>query len=149
MSNNSLIINARHQMPWRRRLFSDATTAMLWGCWLWLWRPVLSAFNWLAGFGASFTNFIVHFHSALPKIINGSGLGFEGGVVTLVGTSGTLLLWNLLPARKVSMPEVQTLRDYARHFDLPEQTILAGRAASVCVVHHDDNGHIIGIEACH
>lgn len=145
MSDDTLIINARHQMRWYQRLFSDASTAMLWGFWLWMWRPVLSIFSWLSSFGATF-------QPTLLKLASTNGIGmspinFEGGVVALVGTSGTLLLWNLLPARKATTPEVQTLRDYARHFELPEQEIISGRATSVCVVHHDENGRIIRIES--
>ncbi|HEX6592911.1 MAG TPA: poly-beta-1,6-N-acetyl-D-glucosamine biosynthesis protein PgaD [Moraxellaceae bacterium] len=138
--SDSLIINARQHLRWHERLFSDASTAMLWGVWLWLWRPVLSTVNWLAALGASF-------QPTLMKLLaNGSPLNIEGGVVALVGTSGTLLLWNLLPARKAEAPQVHTLRDYAGHFQLPEQDILAGRASSVCVVHHDEQGRIVRIE---
>ena len=138
--SDSLIINARQHLRWHERLFSDASTAMLWGVWLWLWRPVLSTVNWLAAVGASF-------QPTLTKLLaNGSPLNIEGGVVALVGTSGTLLLWNLLPARKAGSPQVHTLRDYASHFQLPEQDILQGRASSVCVVHHDEQGRIVRIE---
>ena len=36
---DSLIINVRGELGWHRRLFSDATTAALWGAWL-VWRLV-------------------------------------------------------------------------------------------------------------
>jgi poly-beta-1,6-N-acetyl-D-glucosamine biosynthesis protein PgaD len=138
---DSLIINARHQMRWYQRLFSDASTAMLWGFWLWLWRPVLSIFAWLGSFGASF-------QPTLIKLVsNGSPLNIEGSMMALVGTSGTLLLWNLLPARKAETPKVMTLRDYAAHFELPELEIINGRASSVCVVHHDEDGRIVRVDS--
>lgn len=136
--SDSLIINARHQLRWHQRLFSDASTAMLWGAWLWLWRPVVGTFNWLWSLGASF-------HPALLKLLGGA-INFEGSVVMLAGTSGTLLLWNMLPSRKAQAREVHVLRDYARHFQLSEQDVLKGRASSICVVHHDEQGRIIRID---
>lgn len=136
---SSLIINARHQLHWHHRLFSDASTAMLWGGWLWLWRPMMGTFNWLSGIGTSF-------HPALMKLLGGA-INLEGSVVMLAGTSGTLLLWNLLPSRKAPTRDVHVLRDYARHFQLPEQEVLNGRASSICVVHHDEHGRIIRIDS--
>jgi poly-beta-1,6-N-acetyl-D-glucosamine biosynthesis protein PgaD len=38
--------------------------------------------------------------------------------------------------------------DYARHFELPEGELLAGRDAAVCVVHHDERGRIVRVECC-
>jgi poly-beta-1,6-N-acetyl-D-glucosamine biosynthesis protein PgaD len=138
---DSLIINARHQMRWHQRLCSDASTAMLWGMWLWLWRPAISAVSWLGSMGSSL-------QPALMKIMaNGSAVHFESSMVALVGTSSTLLLWNMLPSRKAKMPPVHTLRDYASHFDLAERDIISGRASSICVVHHDEHGRIIRIDA--
>ena len=138
--NDSLIINARHQMRWHQRLFSDASTAMLWGFWLWMWRPVLSLFAWLGGVGASFQP------TVMKLLASGTPVNLEGSVVALVGTSSTLLLWNMLPATRARVRCSHTLRDYAAHFELPEQQIIAGRETSVCVVHHDDSGRIIRIE---
>lgn len=140
--SKSLIINARHHLRWHQRFFSDASTAMLWGGWLWMWRPLLNIFSWLSTRGAGF-------HHLLIKLLaNGSPVSIGGSMMALVGTSGTLLLWNLLPAQKAcASPQANTLRDYALHFELPEQEIITGRATSVCVVHHDEAGRIIRIEA--
>lgn len=138
--NDSLIINARRHLRWHQRLFSDASTAMLWGVWLWLWRPLLSFVAWLGGVGASVQPTLTKF------IASGTPVTLEGSVVALVGTSGTLLLWNLLPASRSESARTHTLRDYAAHFELPEQQILSGRAASVCVVHHDEHGRITRID---
>lgn len=138
--SDSLIIDARHRLRWHQRLFSDATTAMLWGFWLWLWRPVLHTLAWLGGLGLSA-------YPALSKLFAaGSPVDLEYSVAALAGTSGTLLLWNLLPARRAHMPPTQGLHDYARHFGLSADTLLAGRAARVCVVHHDEQGRIVRIE---
>jgi hypothetical protein len=39
--SNPLIINARRQLSWNRRLLSDASTVALWSMWLWLCRSAL------------------------------------------------------------------------------------------------------------
>jgi poly-beta-1,6-N-acetyl-D-glucosamine biosynthesis protein PgaD len=67
-------------------------------------------------------------------------------IIALLGTSGLLLLWSLLPSRRLTHAHgVQVLDDYAEYFDLPESEIVAGRDSTICVVHHDDHGNLIGI----
>lgn len=140
---DSLIIDARHRLRWHQRLMSDASTAMLWGGWLWLWRPLLSAANWLGSVGSTVGNL----HPLLAGLLGASAaINVEGPLLTLAGTSGTLLLWKMLPARKPTAPAPRELQDYARHFQLPPATIEAGRRTSVCVVHHDAQGRIVRID---
>lgn len=137
---DSLIIDARHRLRWHQRLFSDATTAMLWGAWLWLWRPVLHLFAWVGGLGMSAAPALTKFLASQPMP------DLQSSVAALAGTSGTLLLWNLLPARRAASPEACTVHDYARHFELPAELIAERRDSKVCVVHHDEHGRIVHIE---
>lgn len=139
--SGSIIINARHRLAWHRRLFSDASTAMLWGGWLWLWSPVLKSLGWLTDVGAR------SFPALVSHLASGPAGDLQHSVVALVGASGTLLVWKQLPAHtaRASIPAPST-RELARHFRLPEHQLQAGRQASVCVVHHDDAGHIVGVE---
>ncbi|MFY3744770.1 poly-beta-1,6-N-acetyl-D-glucosamine biosynthesis protein PgaD [Anaeromyxobacter sp. Red801] len=136
--SGSLIINARHRLAWYQRLLSDASTALMWGAWLWLWVPVLRA---IAELGMRSSPVLV------KLVTNGTGGDLPSSVMALVGTSGTLLVWKGLPARKaLADGEALSLRDYARHFALSESSLLAGRRAAVCVVHHDDDGRIVRLE---
>ncbi len=136
----SFIINARDRLRWHQRMWSDASTIILWGVWLRLWYPVLRSLAW-ADFGA-----VHHRFAALGHLPGPSVVGLPRYAMALVGTSGSLILWNRLPALRLSTPEVHTVSDYARHFELPEEEILGGRSASVCVVHHDDGGRIVRVE---
>lgn len=139
--NDGLIINARHHLSWYVRLCSDAGTAVMWIGWLYLWRPLMQMFIWLNSWGASFRIGVTKVLSNTPT------LTLEGSVIALLGTSSTLLLWSLLPSKQVKTAhQVSSLRDYARHFDLPEQQIRVGRDTSVCIVHHDAQGKITHIE---
>ncbi|CUA82785.1 poly-beta-1,6-N-acetyl-D-glucosamine biosynthesis protein PgaD [Gulbenkiania indica] len=140
MSDN-LIINARDQLSWSQRLLSNASTAALWAGWLYLWRPFVNFGNWVYGFGANY-------HSVVLKMAASLAPGsLEHSVYALVGTSGTLLLWSRLPARRVSDAQPsREITEYASHFGLPEEELAAAREASITVVHHDDHGRIIRIE---
>lgn len=135
-----LIINARHRLAWHQRLFSDASTAMMWGGWLWLWSPILRSPDWLAGFGAR------SYPTLMKLLASGSADDIQRSALALVGTTGTLLVWAWLPARKARASAALSVRDYARHFELSEHELQAGRRAAVCVVHHDDEGRIVQLE---
>jgi poly-beta-1,6-N-acetyl-D-glucosamine biosynthesis protein PgaD len=140
--SGSVIINARHRLAWYQRLISDVSTALMWGVWLWLWSPALRSFAWLADLGAR----------SIPALMAQLAVAPTGdlhhSVVAFAGASGTLLVWNRLPARKICAPAAElSLREHARHFHLPEHELVAGRRATVCVVHHDEAGRIVRLES--
>ncbi|HSM94364.1 MAG TPA: poly-beta-1,6-N-acetyl-D-glucosamine biosynthesis protein PgaD [Anaeromyxobacteraceae bacterium] len=137
----SLIINARGRLRWHQRLFSDASTVVMWGFWLNLWFPVVRAFARIP-----YLDVLARRTVRIALASGGSPVGVERYAVALVGTSGTLWLWNQLPAFKRRAPRVESVSDYAQHFELPEGEILDGQSASVCVVHHDDSGRIVRVE---
>jgi poly-beta-1,6-N-acetyl-D-glucosamine biosynthesis protein PgaD len=138
--SGSLIIDARHRLRWYQRLLSDACTAAMWGIWLWLWSPALSSFARLAQLGARAPG-------PLKLLGQGGAADLHYCVAALVGTSGTLLVWNRLPASpRVRGRKMLSLSDYAGHFELHEHAITSGRRTPVCVVHHDDSGRIVRLE---
>lgn len=138
--SGSLIINARDRLRWHQRLWSDASTVVIWGVWLNLWYPVLRSFARAADLS------VLSRFTQMTLTSGGSAVDLPRYAVALAGTSGTLLLWNRLPAHKIQTPKVQSVSDYARHFELPEEEILSGRETSVCVVHHDEGGRIVRVE---
>ena len=134
MSNNPLIINIRKQLNWRQRFFSDSSTALMWGMWLYLWRPIVVI---------SSVHVVTHPIVHVVTKISPSTMGYI--IATVICGAAGLLLWTLLPARRVKPIAHKTLTDYARHFHLPKQEIIAGREANICTVYHDEHGKIIGI----
>ncbi len=135
-----LIIDARERLAWHRRLACGASTAALWGGWLWLWAPLLKA-------GDSLARLSVHLPPWVAKAFGVAGPGaLSLSLVALAGTSGTLVVLRSLSVRKASAGDALPLAEYARHFQLPEHVIEAGRSAATCVVHHDAEGRIAGIE---
>lgn len=133
MSTESLIIDARQQLPWHQRFFSDTSTAMMWGIWLLLWRPVLFVTGLMS---------VTHHRFLTPAI----GLDIEQYLVALFACAAALLLWSGLPAKQVRNPRAKQSSDYESYFGLPENSIESSRQSQVCIVHHDDHGKIIRIE---
>lgn len=136
----SVIIDARDRLRWHERIAWDASTAALWGGWLWLWVPLLKTGGALARLGLILPPWV-------GKLLPAAGAeGLPLSLVALAGTSGTLVAWRKLPVRRPSTGEALPVAEYARHFHLPEQVIAEGREAVTCVVHHDPDGRISRIE---
>ncbi len=138
--STSLIIDARNRLSWRHRIAWDASTAALWGGWLWLWAPLVKTGVTLASLGIELPQWMP---TLLPAGSTGS---LPLSIVALAGTSGTLMALNKLNARKPQADDALPVAEYARHFQIPENVIEAGRSAAICVVHHDADGRIAGIE---
>lgn len=143
--NNSLIINVRGQMHWQQRLFSDASTAMLWGCWLWLFRP---AFYVIAGIFAAALG-LQHAWVA-PSSLSGPA-SLESAVLGLMATALLLPVWNSLTTKprwgKPTSPSGDsTAQDCAAHCGLTAGQLQHYRSSKIAVVHHDELGHIVSIE---
>jgi poly-beta-1,6-N-acetyl-D-glucosamine biosynthesis protein PgaD len=133
-----LIIDLRRQLPWHKRYFSTTTTAMMWAGWLLLWRPFILVWVLIE---------LQKTHIA-QRLMAAFSDGIERGVVALFMCAIALLLWGLLPAKRVHKKHAieKTLPEYARYFELSEQEIQTGRQQKVSIVHHDENGKIIRVE---
>ncbi|MFO0581789.1 MAG: poly-beta-1,6-N-acetyl-D-glucosamine biosynthesis protein PgaD [Anaeromyxobacter sp.] len=136
---SSLIIEASDRLAWHKRLASEASTAALWGGWLWLWAPLLKGASSLALLGPQFSP---SFMKALPAAAGNLPLS----LAAIAGTSGTLMAWHKLPRQRAHAPESLPVAEYARRFEVSERVIEQGREASVCVVHHDAEGRISLVE---
>jgi poly-beta-1,6-N-acetyl-D-glucosamine biosynthesis protein PgaD len=136
---SNLIIEASDSLAWHRRLASTASTAALWGGWLWLWAPLLKAAGQLAHMGPKITAWGL---GALPVGAPSSQLA----LAAIAGIPGTVVAWRKLPRQRVNAQAELPVSAYARHFDLREQVIEAGRQAAVSVVHHHPDGRIAHIE---
>ncbi len=136
---STLIIEASDRLAWHHRLASTASTAALWGGWLWLWTPLVKAAGQFAQLGPQIP---VWGLTLLPA----SGPSLPLSLAALAGTSGTLVAWRKLPRRRAKLESALPVSEYAQRFDLPEHVIEAGRRAAVSVVHHHPDGRIAHIE---
>jgi len=142
MHHSSLIINARAHLPWQTKLLSDSLTAIMWGAWLFLWRPVVHVVIVLHAIGCTDVGKISSMlHSCTPDI------NFENGLLAILSSVTALLLWSLLPSKKVKTAHrVNSLHDYAQHFQLSDQQINQGRSQQIATVYHNEHGQIVGIK---
>jgi poly-beta-1,6-N-acetyl-D-glucosamine biosynthesis protein PgaD len=139
--NSRPIINARRQLRWRHRLFSDAGTLALWSVWLWMCRPAI-----LGGVGMVGVAFGMK--RPAPGTLAGNSLpSVEEMALVLIGVSALLLLWNRLSREPAVRPRIDLLPDFQRHFGLNGEVIEAARDSQRVVVHHDDQGRIVAIES--
>ena len=142
MHSSNLIINARDRLHWHVRLSSDTLTAMMWGGWLYLWRPVVHAiilFTSYACAGAHINGSF--FINCLPP------MHFESSIIAVLSTAAALLLWTLLPAKRAKISHrANSLHDYAQHFNLQDDDITTAQNNMINVVHHNEHGQITAIE---
>ena len=136
---STLIIEASDSLAWHRRFASTASTAALWGGWLWLWAPLVKAAGQLAPLGPKLT---VWGLEALPA----GGPGLPLSLVAVAGIPGTVVAWRKLPRRRAKVESALPVSEYARRFDLQEEVIEEGRRSAVTVVHHHADGRIASIE---
>jgi poly-beta-1,6-N-acetyl-D-glucosamine biosynthesis protein PgaD len=139
--NSRHIINARSQMRWRHRLFSDASTLALWSAWLWMCRPAI-----LGGVGMVGVAFGMK-HPAPGTPAANAMPSLEEMVLLLIGVSALLLLWNRLSRQPAVRPRIDVLPDFQRHFGLNAEQIDVARDSQRVVVHHDEQGRIVAIES--
>ena len=136
-----MIINARRDLGWHRRLASDVLTAGLWVGWVLLWIPVFRKLHQVI-------RLHIHFGLAAREVMETvTPISLMHSMIALLGTSVLLLLWSLLPRRNVGEAhEARATLDYARHFGVDETQIKLGQDSRICVVSHDDSGAITAIE---
>jgi len=138
---NKLIINARNTLSWRRRLTSDVVTAIMWAGWILLWFPVFRKLRQVIALHLAVEP------AAMQVLDTLAPISLVHSLIALLGTCTLLLLWTLLPSRKLTHAHgVQSLHDYAEYFDLDEPDIVAGQTSRICVVSHDEYGNIVGVE---
>ena len=138
---DKMIINARRQLGWRRRTLSDVATVVLWVGWIYLWLPAFRKLNEVIRLKLSFET------GAIEVLQTVDPISIRHSLVALLGTCALLLLWTLLPNRKVTKAHsVATLEDCARYFLLTVDEVAAGRNGRISVVHHDDEGGIVSVE---
>jgi poly-beta-1,6-N-acetyl-D-glucosamine biosynthesis protein PgaD len=121
--NDSLIINVRTRLHWQKRLFSDTTTAAMWGFWLWLCRPMVGAMSILLGS-----------HGSMSR-----------AAIALGSTSGTLLIWNFASEWNREQPVASSAPDFESYFGLSAEEIEQGRNSRIAVLHHNDSGQIMRV----
>lgn len=137
MKAGSLIIDLRARLPWHRRYMSNTTTAILWGFWLFLWRPIVLIASYIA---IEKPHLIHYFFLTFTKVI-------ENGFTALLACAVSLWLWsNFMPSKSRKQAQAKSLSEYAEEFGLEAPQLNLLRQQKVSIVHHDMNGRITHID---
>lgn len=137
MKTETLIIDVRDQLPWHRRYLSNTTTAMLWGFWLFLWRPLVILIGYIS---VQKPHLIEHFFGTLAHVL-------ENGFTALLACAVSLWLWShFIPSKTKAQAKDKSTEEYARSFNLDIQALKMSRLQKVVTVHHDANGRITHID---
>lgn len=137
MDKNKLIIDLRYKLPWYRRYASTTSTALVWGIWLLLWRPIMLILGLIGAHRAGIAGKVLTlFLEALEK-----------GMIILMLATLVLLVWhNMLPRKARKNIPAKTDQDYADYFHLEAQQLTQKRQQSIITVHHDNQGKITVLE---
>lgn len=136
--SDSLIIDVRRQLPWRRRLASDVGAAGLWAGWFWLCAPAVSM---------AAASPVGHSHrNLLQRLVEAAPTALPAGAAVVVGMIAALWLWSRL-ASCAKAAEAKPNINYAGHFGVNELHLHRCRTSQVCIVHHDETGRIVRIDA--
>ncbi len=136
---SDLIIEASDRLSWHKRLVSTASTAALWGGWLWLWAPLLKAVGPLSRLAPELP---VLGLAALPA----GPASLPLSIAAIAGIPSTVVAWRKLPRQRAKVESDLPVAEYARYFDVGVKDVEAGRQATVTVVHHHPDGRIAHME---
>ena len=137
MKNKPLIIDLREQLPWHRRYFTTTLTAMLWACWLFLWRPIVIVIGYIS---VQKPHLLHYFFSTFAQVL-------ENGFFALIGCAVSLWLWsNFVPAKTKKEAQTKELKQYASYFNLETDALIQARQQKIVTVHHNTEGRITKIK---
>lgn len=137
----TLIINKRHEMPFRKKLLWDGVTVVLWVGWIYLWKPLLEVLYKMVTLDAG--------PNDVWKVILSdiSVIPVENAVMMLIATPLVLFVLSRLNRHKA--PSTHLLydpADYAAYFHLDTKELTESMESRLITVYHDDHGHITSLE---
>ncbi len=130
-----MIIDVRARLPLRRRIGSDLCTAGLWGVCAWLMMPTISSIGQTR-------------HLQTPHVVAaGISMPALNGVLGVLALVVGAFIWVRARQRKSLKVAQEAVPNYAHRFGLTEAQLAAYRTSQTCIVHHNEAGDIIGIDA--
>lgn len=141
MYRNTLIINKRHEMPRSQVWLWDGITLLLWGGFIYLWRPVFHIFYRIINAEVPAEEISDWIYDNIHSVT------FEHGLEMLIVTPIVLFLLSWLKRHKgASEHVIYTDEDYARYFRLDADRLQTYRGSQLITVYHDDRGQITTLQ---
>jgi poly-beta-1,6-N-acetyl-D-glucosamine biosynthesis protein PgaD len=137
----TLIINKRHELPRTKRWAWDAITIVLWGVFIYLWKPVFHIFYRIVTLGAPPDEISDWIFGEIHSVT------FEHGIEMLIGTPIVLFILSRLNRHKAPTEHlIYHNDDYAAYFKLDNKALEASNKSQLVTVHYDEHGHITAID---
>ncbi len=137
----TIIINKRHELPRRKRLFWDAMTLLLWAGWFYLWKPFLIIFYQIITLEVEPDEVAAVIFDTI------SAIPFEKAIFMLTATPIVLFVLSRLNRHQAPTEHLlYNSSDYAAYFDLDHTTIDHCTQQQLITVYHDAQGHITSLE---
>lgn len=136
-----LIINQRHELPFRKKLIWDFITVLLWGGWLYLWKPV---------FDVIYQMLIRpdHPHEVSKTIFSDINVvPVDQALIMLVATPAILFILSRIHRhKKPSAHLILDEEDYREYFGIAKNVYHECLNSQQITVYHNEQGQIIRLE---
>lgn len=137
----TLIINKRRELPKTKRIIWDIITILLWGWFIYLWKPVIHVFHRIITLNAP--------AGELSDWIFGEvhSVTFEHALYMLIGTP--IVLFILSRVHRHQAPSEHLIyhsTDYSSYFNLDDKALQQCVSSQLVTVYHDEFGHITDLK---
>jgi biofilm PGA synthesis protein PgaD len=137
----TLIINKRHELPRTKRIFWDIITVLLWGWFIYLWKPIFHIFYRIITLGAPADELSDWIFGEIHSVTVGHAL------YMLIGTP--IVLFVLSRINRHQAPSEHLIyhsSDYANYFHIDEAQLEECSNNQLVTVYFDEHGQIIALE---
>jgi poly-beta-1,6-N-acetyl-D-glucosamine biosynthesis protein PgaD len=133
----TLIINKRRELPRTKRIIWDIITLLLWGGFIYLWKPVFHIFYRIITLGAPADELSDWIFGEIHSVT------FDHALYMLIGTPIVLFILSRLNHHQAPSEHlIYHSSDYSEYFNLEDAELEQGVNSQLVTVYHDDHGHI-------
>ena len=133
----TLIINKRRELPKTKRIVWDIITILLWGGFIYLWKPVFHVFYRIITLGAPSEELSDWIFGEIHSVT------FEHALYMLIGTPIVLFVLSRLNRHQAPSEHlIYHSSDYSNYFKVSDTELKECVNSQLVTVYHDDHGHI-------
>ena len=137
----TLIINKRRELPRTKRIIWDIITILLWGGFIYLWKPVFHIFYRIITLGAPSEELSDWIFGEIHSVT------FEHALYMLIGTPIVLFILSRLNRHQAPSEHlIYHSDDYSNYFKVSGTELEQCRNSQLVTVYHDDHGHIFHLD---
>lgn len=133
----TLIINKRRELPRTKRIIWDIITLLLWGGFIYLWKPVFHIFYRIITLGAPAEELSDWIYGEIHSVT------VDHALYMLIGTPIVLFILSRLNHHQAPSEHlIYHSSDYSGYFNVDNAELEECVNSQLVTVYHDDHGHI-------